>query len=80
MVTIYGLTNHDTEDLGVLAMSAKRPKIFMYCTSVKCCTYETQKADGKIIKRQRTMVVKQVNQDNCPDCGCALLARKGIKG
>lgn len=80
-LTRGGFTNQDTEDIGVLAMGKRRDETFTYCTSVKCCTYSIERPNKRTLKRERTRVLKKPVDFSrtCPDCGAALLIRKGAK-
>lgn len=61
-----GLTNHDTEDLGVIAMHSTRGEVAPFCTGPKCCVS---------ILGRKSQVRKFVDQSKseCPDCGYALV-------
>lgn len=62
-----GLTNHETEDLGVLAMHSNKGEIAPFCTGPACCV--------SILGRKNQVRKYGVDQSkiDCPDCGHALL-------
>lgn len=72
-----GLTNYDSEDIGVLAFAKKREEFSKFCMSVKCCTYYEENSIGKLIKKQRYRGVrKETSKDTCPDCENFLVVKK----
>ena len=75
-----GLTNQDTEDLGVICMGRAIKEIYTYCSSTKCCSYARQNKRGFIVRGRYERVLKQTKaKDYCPDCGESLFFREGSR-
>lgn len=79
-----GLTNKDTDDYGNYAMGVKRKEPYSYCSSDKCCTYQTPK--NVYNKKKNLIELKMVNVRKpysekfapkgwgyCLDCGKTLI-------
>lgn len=78
-----GFTNHNTEDIGVLASSKQRITYDWYCSSRACCMIDKQFYSRKAKKTYkvthvRVKVLKVANtfetQSKCPDCGQLLFS------
>lgn len=73
-----GLTNYDTEDLGVIAMAEQTERIDTFCTSEKCCAYMSKRPSGYKVKKFYSRVPRRPARGNvCPTCGSALINWKG---
>lgn len=84
-----GLTNTETEDIGIIA-SAPSSIVYEYlCDSPKCCTFlkeEVQRYNKKTgemenhkIFMRRDFIVKKRTSEyaaNCPDCGKTMFSRR----